>query len=76
MCPDMADKADSGTNISVTIRTWKSSNNRRTYFRSTGFADQSLFCGLAYPGLFIGLISLPDQAAPGASLSSSAARLS
>jgi len=34
-----------------------------------GFAEQSLFFRLAYPGLFIGLSSLPDQAAPVASLS-------
>ena len=73
MCPDVADKADSGMKSSVAVRTWKSSNNRRAYFRSTGFAEQSVFFRLVYPGLFIGLSSLPDHAALGPR---SAARLS
>ena len=54
MCPDVADQADSGTKGSVGVQTWKSSNNRRACFRSTGFAEQSLFFCLAYPGLFRG----------------------
>ena len=66
---DVADKADSGTKGSVAVRTWKSSNNRRACFRSTGFAEQTLVFRLACPGLFLGLSSLSDQAAPGASLS-------
>ena len=51
MCPDVADKVDSGTTNSVEVRTGKSSNNRRACFRSTGFAEQSLFFRLAYPGV-------------------------
>ena len=53
MSPDMADKADSSTKCSVGIRIWKNSNNRRACFRSTGFAEESLFFRLAYPGLFV-----------------------
>ena len=67
MCPGVVDKADSGTESSVSVRTWE--NNRTVCFHSTGFAEQSLFFRLAYPGLLLGLSSLPDQAAPGASLS-------
>ena len=62
MCPDVADKADSGTKSSVAVRTWKTRNNHRACFHSTGFAEQSLFFRLTYPGLFIELNSLPDQA--------------
>ena len=61
MCPDVADKADSGTKPSAAVRTWKSSNNRRACLRSTGFADVSWF-----------VHRTPDQVAPGASLSGSA----
>jgi len=70
MCPNVADKADLGMKSSVAVWTWKSSNNHGACFRSTRFAEQSLFFSLAYPGLFIGLSSLPDQVPP------SAARLS
>ena len=63
MCPNVADQADSGTKGSVAVRTWNSSNDRRACFGSTGFAEQSLSFCLAYRGLFIGLRSLPDQAA-------------
>ena len=69
MCPDVADKADSGTKGSIAVRALKSSNNRRACFCSIGFAEQSFLFRLAYPGLFIGLSSLPDHAAPGALLS-------
>ena len=69
MGPSVADKADSGTKRFIAVRTWKSSTNRRACYRSTGFAEQSYFFRLAYPDLCIGLSSLPDQAAPGASLS-------
>ena len=65
----MADETDSGTTSSDAVRTWKSSNNRRACFRSTGFAEQTLVFRLAYPGLFIGLSTIPDQAAPDASVS-------
>ena len=55
MCPDVADKADSGTKRSVAVHAWKSSANGRACFRSTEFAEQSLFFRLAYPVVFIGL---------------------
>ena len=66
MCPDVADKADSGTKRSVAVRALKSSNNRRACFRSTAFAERYFLFRPAYPGLFIRLSSLPDQAAPAA----------
>ena len=50
-----ADKANPGTKGSVAVRTWKGNNNRRACFRSTGFAEQSLFFRIAYPGLFFDL---------------------
>ena len=52
MCPDGVDKADSGTKRSGAVRTWKSSNNRRACFHSTGFAEQSLFFRLAISKAF------------------------
>ena len=69
MCPDVADKADWGKTFPIAVRSLKISINRRACIRITVFAEQALFLRLAYPGLFIGLSSLPDKAAPGASLS-------
>ena len=64
----MADKADSGTK-GFAVRALNSNNNHRACLRSTGFAEESRFLRLAGLGLSIGFISLPDEDAPGASLS-------
>ena len=43
MCPDVADKADSGTKNSVAVRALKIRINCRACFHSTGFEEQSPF---------------------------------
>ena len=59
MCPDVADKADSGTKRSVAVRELKVSINRRACFRSSGFAEQS---SLLPPGVswFVHRTQLPS----------------
>ena len=69
MCPDVADKTDSGTESSVVGLELEISIKRRLCFSSTGFGDQSVFLLLAFCGLFIGLSSIPDQVTPCAALS-------